>query len=547
MVNKTLLSILLIFAIFSANSQSNLATNILKKSPQIDSLSQKWNTEKTPGLSIAIVENNNIIYSSNVGVENLEKGVKITSNTTFNLASLTKQFVAYSILLLEEKGKLSLDDDIRKYLPDMKYEGLTVRNLLNHSSGIPEYWGIWSLSSFKGDSIEDIYDLLKAQKRTKFNKGDKYEYSNSNYILLSLIIKRVSGLDLNEFAQKNIFKKLGMNHTYFLIDEVKSDLSQAENYHFDGQNYTATPQQKSDIIGDGGLFSNIKDLVIWNKAFYDNSLLAIKRREVGLLNSGEPSLYGAGLQKYIKGGILSYEHGGGAQGASCYFSQIPNHKIGIIVLANTDEANAMAIYESIKSIIFPIKKDNAERLNVNNIDDWTKIEPSKLKDIEGEYYGFSNETATSFSIGIIANDTLRGNSFGNPSRKYIQTDADEFSAVDLPDLKLKTQPDVLTIHYQQFDIAKFWKLNKKSNNKINKIEGFYSSPSINEGIWEISISEDNIEVTTPRSKTFTATRLDDNLFILKEMNVLLLFEKETDNLSLKLIHQGAGEVILQKK
>jgi CubicO group peptidase (beta-lactamase class C family) len=545
-MNKTILSILLILAIFSANGQSNIASDILKKSLTLDSLSQKWNTEKTPGLSIAIIENNRIVYSSNVGMANLEKGNKITSNTTFNLASLTKQFVAYSILLLEEGGKLSLDNDIRTYLPEIKYSGITVRHLLNHSSGIPEYWGIWRLSSFKGDSIEDIYGLLKAQKQTKFNPGDRYEYSNSNYILLSLIIKRVSGLALNDFAQENIFKKVGMNHTYFLLDGKKSDSNQAENYQFNGQNYVATPQPTSDIIGDGGLFSNIEDMVIWNGMFYDNSTTTIKRREVGLLNSGESSIYAAGLQKFTKNGIVSYEHGGGAQGASCYFSQIPNHKIGIIVLANTDDVNAIAIYESIKSIIFPIIKDSAAHSNTNNTDYWAKIQASQLTTIEGKYYGFSNETATSFNIEIIKNDTLKGSSFGNPARKYIQTNANEFSAVDLQDLKLKIQPDGLTIHYQQFDIGAFWKINQKSNIRANDVEGAYSSPSINEGIWSISMSEDDIKVVTPRSKTFTAIRVAENLFILKEMNLLLLFEKETNNVTLKLIHRGAGEVILQK-
>jgi CubicO group peptidase (beta-lactamase class C family) len=545
-MNKTILSILLILAIFSANGQSNIASDILKKSLTLDSLSQKWNTEKTPGLSIAIIENNRIVYSSNVGMANLEKGNKITSNTTFNLASLTKQFVAYSILLLEEGGKLSLDNDIKTYLPEIKYSGITVRHLLNHSSGIPEYWGIWRLSSFKGDSIEDIYGLLKAQKQTKFNPGDRYEYSNSNYILLSLIIKRVSGLALNDFAQENIFKKVGMNHTYFLLDGKKSDSNQAENYQFNGQNYVVTPQPTSDIIGDGGLFSNIEDMVIWNGMFYDNSTTTIKRREVGLLNSGESSIYAAGLQKFTKNGIVSYEHGGGAQGASCYFSQIPNHKIGIIVLANTDDVNAIAIYESIKSIIFPIIKDSAAHSNTNNTNYWPKIQASQLTTIEGKYYGFSNETATSFNIEIIKNDTLKGSSFGNPARKYIQTNANEFSAVDLQDLKLKIQPDGLTIHYQQFDIGAFWKINQKSNIRANDVEGAYSSPSINEGIWSISMSEDDIKVVTPRSKTFTAIRVAENLFILKEMNLLLLFEKETNNVTLKLIHRGAGEVILHK-
>lgn len=547
MKNKTILSILLIFAVFYAKGQSDVKTNILNHVAKLDSLSQKWNTDKTPGLSISIVENNSIIYSNNVGLVNLNKNNKINSKTTFNLASLTKQFVAYSTLLLEEDGKLSLDDDIRKYLPDMKYEGLTVRHLLNHSSGIPEYWGIWSLSSFKGDSIEDIYDLLKAQKQTKFKSGNKYEYSNSNYILLSLIIKRVSGLSLNDFAHKNIFKKLGMSHTYFLKDSRKMDSNQVENYQFDGQNYIASPQTISDIIGDGGLFSNVEDLIIWNKTFYNNSALSNKRKVVGVLNSGISSLYGAGLQKYIKGGILSYEHGGGAQGASCYFAQFPNHKLSVIVLANTDEVNAMAIYESIKSIIFPIEENNIESSNVNRANDWHKLDASKLKPIEGEYYGFSNETATTFNIGIIENDTLIGNSNGNPSRKYVQTNAIEFSAVELPDLRLKIQLDKITIHYQQYDIGAFWKVNQNVNIDLAEIIGTYSSSSINHGLWSISKSGNDVTVITPRLKSFTAAHVGNNLFILKEMNILLLFEKETNKVSLKLIHQGAGKIILQKQ
>jgi len=546
MKNKTIISVLLIFVFFYANGQSNVKTNILNHVSKLDSLSQKWNTDKTPGLSISIVENNSIIYSNNVGVANLYKNDKINSKTTFNLASLTKQFVAYSILLLQEEEKLSLDDDIRKYLPEMSYDGLTLRHLLNHSSGIPEYWGIWSLSSFKGDSIEDIYDLLKAQKQTKFKPGNKYDYSNSNYILLSLIVKRVSGLAFNDFAHKNIFKRLGMIHTYFLKDSRKMDSNQAQNYEFDGQNYIASPQTISDIIGDGGLFSSVEDLIIWSKTFYNDSALSNKRKEVGVLNSGISSLYGAGLQKYTKGGILSYEHGGGAQGASCYLAQFPNHKLSVIVLANTDEVNAMAIYEAIKFIVFPIEENNVESSNVNRANDWHKLDASKLKPIEGEYYGFSNETATTFNIGIIENDTLVGNSYGNPSRKYIQTNTNEFSASDLPDLKLKIQPDGLTIHYQQYDIGAFWKINQTANIEMEEIVGSYSSSKINNGVWDISKSVNNISIITPRLKSLTAAHVGDNLFILKEMNVLLLFEKEKNKISLKLIHQGAGEVILQK-
>jgi CubicO group peptidase (beta-lactamase class C family) len=528
--------------VFYANSQSSFEKNIHKQSKKIDSLFQKWDTQKTPGLSIAIVENNDILYSKNVGIADLKKRNKITSATTFNLASLTKQFVAYSVLLLEEERKISLDADIQEYLPEIKFKGVTVRHLLNHSSGIPEYWGIWSLSSFKGDDLEDIYNILNKQTKTKFKTGNKYEYSNSNYILLSLIIKKVSHKSLSDFTKERIFKKLGMNHTYFLMNTLKEDTNQAQNYQFNGQNYIASPQKKSDIIGDGGLFSNVEDLLIWNQFFYNNSTINKKRREVGVLNSGETSMYATGLQKFDNNGILSFEHGGGAQGASCYFSQFPEHNIAIIVLSNTDEVNAMLINQSIKSIIFTLVKNNENKTKLTKDNDWLKLQTFKLKSLEGKYYGFGN-SATIFDISIGINDTLIGNSLGNPSRKYIQTNTEEFSAVDIPALKLKIQSGKLNIQYQQFNIGSYKKINK---NSTIEIVGNFTSQSINNGIWKISKNGKNINVVTPREKLFTLIKLENNIFLLKEMNILLLFEERNNSISLKLAHQGAGEIILHK-
>ncbi len=538
--------ITLICITFNANSQSNFEKNILKQSKAIDSLSQKWDTDQTPGISIAIVENNKILYSKNVGIANLEKGNKITNNTTFNLASLTKQFVAYSILLLEDEGKLSLDADIQKYLPEIKLKGITVQHLLHHSSGIPEHWGVWSLSSFAGDNIEDIHNILSKQTKTKFKPGDTYEYSNSNYILLSLIIKSISGKSLNDFTRRHIFEKLGMNHTYFLIDQLKRDENQAQNYQFNGENYIASPQKVSDIVGDGGLFSNVEDLLLWNQFFYNNSTVDKKRRELGVLNSGESSIYAAGLQNFKKNGILSFEHGGAAQGASCYFSQFPENNIGVIILSNTDEVNAMLLAESLKSILFPLENNSNKGAKLTNTNDWHKAEATKIKSLEGKYYGFSNTGATTFDISIGKNDTLIGNSFGNPSRKYLQTNVHEFSAADVPDLKLKLHSDRLDISYQQYDMGSFKKINNESKNSIIKIAGNYTSQSINNGLWQIYREGEDIKVITPRAKSFTLVKLDENLFILKEMNILLLFEDREKSISLKLVHQGAGEITLHK-
>jgi hypothetical protein len=326
------------------------------------------------------------------------------------------------------------------------------------------------------------------------------------------------------------------------MNKLKEDTNQAQNYQFNGKNYIASPQKQSDIIGDGGLFSNTKDLLIWNQFFYNNSTINKKRREVGILNSGETSIYAAGLQKFDHNGVLSFEHGGGAQGASCYFSQFPEHNIGIIVLSNTDEVNAMLINQSIKSIIFPLEKNKENNTKLTKDNDWHKLQTFKLKSLKGKYYGFGN-SATIFDISIGKNDTLIGNSFGNPSRKYTQTYTNEFSAVDVPALKLKIQSGELNIQYQQFNIGSYKKINK---NSTIEIVGNYTAQSINNGIWKIYKKGGNINVVTPREKSFALIKLENNIFLLKEMNILLLFEERHNGISLKLVHQGAGEIILHK-
>ena len=539
--------IVFLFFTFIINAQSSLKINISNFSPKIDSLFQKWNTNNTPGLSVAISENNNILYSKSFGMANLNDSTKITSETSFNIASLTKQFVAYAILLLEQEGKLSLDENIQEYLPELQYSGVKVRHLLNHTSGIPEHWGIWSLSNFKGENISDIYNIHKSQIETKFIPGSEYEYSNSNYVLLTILISKLSGQSTVSFMREHIFDKLGMEHTYFLIDPSKNSSNQAENYQFDGQKYIAIPQVVSDIIGDGGLYSSIEDIQLWNKAFYDNSPIAVKRREEGILNSEKSSFYGFGLQKFVNNGIVSYEHGGGAQGVSCYFAQFPEQKVSITILANTDEVNAMAFFAELKIIVFQTESNAlTNSSNTNSIKNWDKLDSNTLKSFEGKYYGFSSEVATSFDIAVASNDTLIGKSFGNPSRKYTQTNSNEFSATNLPDLKLKLKSNLLSIHYQQFDLGILRKINEVKIIETPRIIGNYSSPSINNANWNITTLEKEITVTTPKNKTYSLISLGSNLFQLKEINMLLLFMDNDGVVSLKLIHQGVGELMLKK-
>ncbi len=187
---------------------------------QIDSLFIKWNTANSPGCTIGIVRNDSLIYAKGYGSANLEYAIPNTPETIFHMASVSKQFTAWSIILLARNGKLNLDDDIHKYLPwfpDMKVK-ITVRHLLNHTSGIRDQWQLLAISGTRLDDVitqEHIVKILSKQQALNFNPGEKYSYSNSGFTMLAEIVKSVTGQSLRKFTDSAIFKPLGMNNTHF--------------------------------------------------------------------------------------------------------------------------------------------------------------------------------------------------------------------------------------------------------------------------------------------------------------------------------------------
>ena len=211
---KNYLLLLLLFS-YSISSLGQI-----KGGQAIDSLFAEWNRSDAPGAALGIIKDGKLLYSKGYGIADLEHDIVITPSSVFNIASVSKQFVSFSILLLEEQGKLELDDRIQKYLPDFpEYETpLTIRHFIHHTSGVRDYF---TLNSLKGrdylDNIEadEVYELIKRQKELNFSPGEKYLYSNSCYFMLAMIVEKAAGQSLKEFAQENIFQPLGMKNTLF--------------------------------------------------------------------------------------------------------------------------------------------------------------------------------------------------------------------------------------------------------------------------------------------------------------------------------------------
>ena len=253
-----------------------------------------------PGCSVGYARNGVLIYQRQFGMANLEHNIPIDSTTVFRIGSTSKQFVATSIAMLSLQGKLDLDDDIHTVLPDLPDYGqpVTIRQMVNHSSGIQDYMPI--LAALYGNLDgnfhlgEDILRYLYRMNRLDFEPGSQYAYSNSAYILLAQAVEAVSGQTMREFAEENIFKPLGMHNTHFHDNHRELVKHRADGYlNIDGQ--WQKHNTNLDIVGDGGVFSTIEDLVTWYNNFTDNRLLG-GTQLMKILTT--PAAYTEGQAKY---------------------------------------------------------------------------------------------------------------------------------------------------------------------------------------------------------------------------------------------------------
>jgi len=266
-----------------------------------DALFAQWNKPDSPGCALAVIKDGQVVYKRGYGSANLDYDIPISSRTVFNIASTSKQFTAISIALLARQGKLTLDDDIRKYLPEMpQYSApVSIRRLLNHTSGVREYSHLMQLSGirFQDATVDEIYKIIARQKELNFKPGDEYLYSNSGYFLLARIVQKVSGKSLRAFAEENIFKPLGMSSTRFRDDHSEVIKNRAAGYSSRQGGGFAVESTTSDSVGDGGLLTTIDDLILWDRLFDQktpNDFADVIREALtrGTLNNGEKIDYG---------------------------------------------------------------------------------------------------------------------------------------------------------------------------------------------------------------------------------------------------------------
>ncbi len=331
------------------------------RAKRVDALFADWDTTETPGAVVAVIKDGKMAYQNAYGMADLEREVPLSPRSLFDIASISKQFTAMSILLLEEQGKLSLDGDIRTYLPSFPSYGhtITLRHLIHHTGGLRDYMDLMELAGMPWENTyhqAEIVDLVARQKALNNDPGDEFLYSNSGYLLLAEIVHRVSGQTLGEFTEQHIFKPLGMNVSHFYEDFTRIVEDRALSYsEMETGGYKNVPYI-FDVIGDTGLLTNAGDLLLWDRNFYDNKLgkggsnLIDRMLIRGKLNSGETIDYAFGLELEEYRGLRVVRHSGGAAGYDAEMMRFPDQRFTVLVLSNLAQFSSTELAKQVADV-----------------------------------------------------------------------------------------------------------------------------------------------------------------------------------------------------
>jgi CubicO group peptidase (beta-lactamase class C family) len=402
MNQKHLFFILIYFSLSALHAQlSDL------QSQKIDSLFNTWKEADHPGGSIGIMQDGKTVYSKAFGLASLEYEVPNTTETIFNSGSISKQFTAMGIVLLHEKGLLSVDDDIRKHLPDIPDFGhvITIRHMLHHTSGMRSLHAMLGLAGWRDDDSrtnEDLYRFMLKQKELNFTPGDEFLYCNTGYMLMVNIIENVTKETFPQWMAANVFKPLGMTNTYVEDRYDRIIQNNATSYYRSGTDFFRAVEYWG-YVGSGNVHTTTNDLLTWLQNFSTPSLNWSSAFEMlqttNLLNDGSENNYAFGVSLDTVNGYNRIQHGGAIGGFRAYASTYPEKQLSIAVLTNYSSAGPSRIERNIANIILEKKPNASPEIKKSSIS--LNAFSNTLEQLTGTY---------EIQSGVIANITIKNDS-----------------------------------------------------------------------------------------------------------------------------------------
>lgn len=349
--------ILLIFSVIflgSCGSEKMLEQRLI----EVDQIFADYDSLEMPGAAVMIIEGGNVLLQKGYGIADFKNNIAVSTNTNFRLASVTKQFTAMSILQLIERGELSLTTtltDIFEAFPDYG-KTITIEHLLQHTSGIADYGPMASMDVGRQFKDKDVLEFTIALERADFPVGEKHEYSNTAYVVLTQVLEKITGQTFREHLKENIFGPAGMENTLAYENGINEVSNRAYGYTIQEDGIVETDQNKwSALLGDGGIYSNLEDLYKWDQALYTDKLLGQDYMDMSFtnhkINDGSLMDYGYGwrIENY-KGMDILY-HTGSSIGFRNIIYRIPAKNFSVVILTNRDQGGEFSTLETAHKVI----------------------------------------------------------------------------------------------------------------------------------------------------------------------------------------------------
>jgi CubicO group peptidase (beta-lactamase class C family) len=339
-----LITILVLAALSSA-----VAAAELDEAPKVRALMQKKVAPDGPGAVVGVLRDGKMLFHEGFGLANVAEKVPLKPGMVFDLASCSKQFTAMAIMILADRGKLTFDDDVRKHLPELHEHNLKLHHLLNMTSGLRDYTEFMDL---EGKTNTDVLRAVTT-KPLKFPAGEKYEYSNTNYALLALIVERVSKQDFARFMEENVFKPAGMKETLVLEHPKQMVKHRCLGYARD-KNGIHKARNDTSIYGDGQVMTSVIEFGAWDRALRENKLVKpdtlAQAFTAGKLNNGKGCGYGFGWEPGQEQGHKLVFHTGAWMGTATYIVRDLDDGLTVIVLSNLEQFDSAATGDEVAAI-----------------------------------------------------------------------------------------------------------------------------------------------------------------------------------------------------
>jgi CubicO group peptidase (beta-lactamase class C family) len=383
---------LILLSLFAFGQSADKKETPLSPNAKMDKLFDFWNRLDQPGFAVVVVKEGQVVYQNVFGLACQEHGVAITPKTVFNIATATQPFVGMAVALLENEGKLSLDDDVRKYIPEIPDFGTPVklRHLLYQTSGLRDWLSVLQLGGREKEEVtfEKVLNIVKAQKQLAFSPGDRFQDSNTNYDLLAETIKRVTGRSFSDWAWENIFKPLKMTRTQFR-DNFRSIFDdQAFTYNFTRREYLKGIDNLS-LTGSHSLFASIADLAKWLLNLETGQVggkdIFARMFTAGRLNNGQSSDFGYGLNIEAGQGRWRVSRIGNWAGSGAALVYFPDLKLGLAVLANWDYTPVEGFLQDIADIYLPAPVEPVKKSPQAAAKKTVRVSPEILDSYAGDY------------------------------------------------------------------------------------------------------------------------------------------------------------------